>query len=62
MENGVELIQEDSNLTRGLCTPSQNPSEFFGLDQSSGDSVFLTQDVTDENGIRRVKKIRLKQR
>ena len=57
IENRVELIQTDSNLTRRVCTFSHNPFGSFGL-VIDPDTVRLLQSETS-GGVTKVKYLRL---
>ena len=59
LENGVQFMEEDPNLTNKVCTPDNNPTGSFGLDQSSiKDTIVIKQDLTEE-GVRKIKTLKL---
>ena len=59
LENGVQFIETDGNLTNKVCTPANNPTGSFGLDRSTlPDTMLIKQDLTD-GGVRRIKTLKL---
>ncbi|UCC44394.1 MAG: hypothetical protein JSU65_00235 [Candidatus Zixiibacteriota bacterium] len=60
LANGVEFFQEEDNLEKQVCTPDDNPTGFFGLDQhSQPGKVLIKQDALDEDGVRSIKTLEL---
>jgi hypothetical protein len=53
LENGVNLMQIDSNLTGDLCNFGQNPTGFFALEQA--DTLKMTQFIADEDVLKVIK-------
>ena len=59
--NGVAMVINDSNFTRGVCTQYWGPGGYFGLDQPS-DTMRLLHDSTAVVGgvtTRYIKRLRL---
>lgn len=60
LTNGIQFTEEDGNLTNKVCTPGDNPTGSFGLDQSTlKDTILMTQVSTDSLNVQTTKTIKI---